>query len=187
MKSSIMPKRNPVVKVINILIWISGWIAFAAVIGVIGLTGFEIICRWIFGFSTRASEELTGYMLVAVTFFGLSYTFLKNGHLTVGVLFDRLSRRWKRIFSIFNGFISIIFCFLLTFFSTKLVIQTIDYNSHSASTLYVPLVIPTILIPIGTGIMALAILARTIKLIITPSDYSLEIRDGSTSESKEGI
>ncbi|OFW47140.1 MAG: hypothetical protein A2163_02515 [Actinobacteria bacterium RBG_13_35_12] len=187
MKSLIMPKRNPADKVINVLIWISGWVAFAAIIGIIGLTGFEIICRWIFGFSTRASEELTGYMLVAVTYLGLSYTFLKNGHLTVDVLFERLSRRWKRIFSIFNGFISVIFCFLLTFFSIKLVIQTIDYHSHSASTLNVPLIIPTLFIPIGTGVMTLAVFARTLQLIMNPSDYSLEVMADNLGEGKEEL
>lgn len=187
MKNTIKTKKISIDKVINILIWISGWIAFAAVIGIIGLTGFEIICRWIFDFSTRASEELTGYMLVAVTYLGLSYTFLENGHLTVDVVFERLSNQWKRIFSIFNGFITIAFCFLLTFFSTKLVIQTMDYHSHSASTLNVPLIIPTILIPIGTGIMTLAVFARTIKLIVTRSDYSLEVKADSTSVGQEGI
>lgn len=187
MKSTIIPKINQTDKVINVLIWISGWIAFSAVIGIIGLTGFEIICRWIFGFSTRASEELTGYMLVAVTYLGLSYTFLKNGHLTVDVLFGRLSKQWKRIFSIFNGLISSAFCFLLTIFSTKLVMQTIDYHSHSASTLNVPLVIPTLFIPIGTGVMTLAVFARTIQIIMAPSDYSLEVMADNTSEGEEGI
>ena len=108
---------------LNLLTSLTSWVAVLCVFGVIGFCGVEILGRWIFSFTTRGSEELTAFMLVGVTFLGLGYTFAQGGHITIDLVYKRLSPGWQKIMSIFHGLVGILFCGAVTYYSSKLVIQ----------------------------------------------------------------
>ena len=55
-----------------------GWLAAAAILGILALVTLEVVLRTIFGFSTQVSDEFSGYLNVAAIYFGLAYA-LKEG------------------------------------------------------------------------------------------------------------
>ena len=150
---------------LNGLTSLSAWMAVLCAIGIIGFTGVEILGRWVFNFTTKGSEEISSYMLIGITFLGAAYTFVEGGHIRIDLLYKRISPRLRNIVGIFHGIVGIIFCVAITYFSSNLVAQNIAFNSHSSSTWEVPLVIPSILIPIGMGILTLVMISDTIRRI----------------------
>jgi TRAP-type C4-dicarboxylate transport system permease small subunit len=159
-------KDQPAVnRLLDLLTTVTSWIAVLCVIGIVGFTGVEIICRWVFNFSLRGPEELTAFMLIGVSFMGLAYTFVQGGHISVDTFSKLLPSVWQKRLSIVHGVIGFSFCAALTYYGSKLVVQNIAFNSHSTSAWNVPLVIPSIFIPIGTGTLGLIMVAYTIRLI----------------------
>ena len=154
---------------LNWLISALGWIGAACATIIVGLIGTDIIGRRFFNNPTGISEEVSAYLLVAVTFLGVAYTFAKKSHLSVNIILDQLSARWAKIMSIFNGIVGFGVCAVATWYSLQLPLASIRIGSHTPTMLRTPLVYPQMLVPIGMGVLALAILAHTIKVIATPA------------------
>lgn len=156
--------------VLNWLVTGTGWIGATCVVVMVSLIGVDIIGRRFFNHPTGISEEVSAYLLVAVTFLGAAYTFTKGGHLSVRAVLEKLPARGQRVMKIFNGFAGVGVCVTAAWYSSQLVMASIRINSHSPTPLNTPMVIPHTLIPIGMGILGLSILAHTIKLITTSVD-----------------
>lgn len=152
--------------VLNLLVSGTGWIAAASVVIMVSLIGVDIIGRRFFNHPTGISEEVSAYLLVAVTFLGAAYTFVKGGHLSVRAVLEKLPAWGQRVMNIFSGIVGVGVCATATWYSSQLVMDSIRINSHSSTPLNTPLVIPHLLIPLGMGILGLAILAHTIKLVV---------------------
>ncbi|MDB5383221.1 MAG: hypothetical protein JWO26_2853, partial [Rhodospirillales bacterium] len=64
---------------------------------------FDIVGRSLFGFSSQATVEITGYMLAGGIAWGLAHTLAKRAHIRVDVLVNRLPprrRAWLHILSL---------------------------------------------------------------------------------------
>ena len=165
MKSVLSLLVRSVDSVLNWLVTGTGWIGAACIVVMVSLIGVDIIGRRFFNHPTGISEEVSAYLLVAVTFLGAAYTLVKGGHLSVRAVLEKLPARGQRIMEIVNGMVGVGVCATATWYSSQLVMASIRINSHSSTPLNTPLVIPHALIPLGMGIMGLAILAHTIRLI----------------------
>lgn len=66
--------------------------AGAGILLVAGIILLEITLRTVFATSTFMSDELVGYLVAALGFLPLGYTFRAGGLLRVGLLLDRLVR-----------------------------------------------------------------------------------------------
>ena len=79
---------------------IGAWIASAALVGIVVLVTFETLARSVFGFSTQISDEMCGYLSVAVVFLGMAKSLQDGAHVRVEPLYERfkgtaaLAVRW---------------------------------------------------------------------------------------------
>lgn len=69
-----------------------------AVIAMALLLIVSVFMRAVMNSSLTFSEEVAQALLVLVSFFGLEYCARKGRHITMSIIFDMVSNRWKKVF-----------------------------------------------------------------------------------------
>lgn len=121
----------------------------------------EIVTRNIFGFSFEASEELGGYIIVAISFLSLPVCQVYRAYHHVMFVQARLSPRMKAASHVLFDFLSFGFCALMVWQLTRFTLQSFRSEDVSISLLATPLWIPQAIMPIGALAAAIS-LARSL-------------------------
>jgi TRAP-type C4-dicarboxylate transport system permease small subunit len=121
----------------------------------------EIVTRNLFGFSFEASEELGGYIIVAISFLSLPVCQVYRSYHHVQFVQERLSPRMKAASHVLFDVLSLGFCLLLVWQLTRFVMQSYRSEDVAMTLLATPLWIPQSLMPIG-ALAASVSLARTL-------------------------
>ncbi len=123
----------------------------------------EIFLRYFFDISTMIADEYSGYLYLASIFLGLAYTFAGDGHIRINIVTSRLSKS-------VNGFIdtvaAIITLAVLSFVLYRTILFTYDayeLEMLSEAVSETPLYLTQIVMPIGTSLFILAVIAFIIK------------------------
>lgn len=131
----------------------------ALVLMAVGISA-EIVSRNVFHYSMQSVEELTGYMIVLVTFLAMAVAMYENALFRVQFVLDRLSpglRLWAEVLFllIFAGFLVVI-----DYQSIQLVIGSYEGGYVASTLLATPLYLPQLLIPIGVTFTLLIVLIK---------------------------
>jgi TRAP-type transport system small permease protein len=129
------------------------------VIAVVVLT--EIVTRNLFHFSFEASEELGGYIIIAISFLSLPVCQVYRSYHHVQFVQQRLSPRLRAASHILFDVLSLGFCVLLVWQLTRFVLQTWRAEDVAPTLLATPLWIPQTLMPLG-ALAASVSLARSL-------------------------
>ena len=116
-------------------------------IAVVVLT--EIVTRNLLGFSFEASEELGGYIVVAISFLSLPVCQVYRSYHHVQFVQSRLSPRMQAVSHIFFDALSLGFCLLLVWQLSRFVLQTWRAEDIAPTLLATPLWVPQSLMPLG--------------------------------------
>ncbi len=146
------------VKVGQAVIWLT--------LVVVLVSATNAVIRKVFNVSSNAWLELQWYLFGAIFLLAAGYTFLRNEHVRVDVISQKLSKRTQIMIEIF-GVIFFLFpaCILifwlsLPFFYESLVLH--ELSSNTGGLIRWP---AKLLIPIGFGLLILAGLSHLIKCI----------------------
>lgn len=124
----------------------------------------EVVTRYVLHFPLTISDELGGYMLVAVTFIGLAFTWKEKGHVRITFIVSRLPdklQKWLRLISLIIGLI----------LAATLLFASYEFTSYSYSMgiksfgLRIPMVWPQLALGIGSLILLLQLIVELIKVI----------------------
>ena len=118
----------------------------------------EILLRRIFGVSMLVVDELSGYLLVVLTFFGANHALRTGSLLRVDFVFNRLSQRGQRVAEVLYDVACGIFCIILTYYFGRLVWSSIVNEVVSSTMASTPMFIPQLAMPLGTALMAVTFL-----------------------------
>src|SRR5580704_10087337 len=103
----------------------------AALITMLIVIGLDIITRSLFNFSFEISDELGGYMLVAITFISLPVCQVNDSFHHVELVQARLSPRWRAISQVIFDVLSLAFCVLLLWQLIKFEISSWRFDDHA--------------------------------------------------------
>lgn len=94
------------------------------------VTGTNVFCRFILGFSLAWAEEFSRFIFIWASFLGASIAFLKNEHLGVDLFLKKFNIKIRKtIFFIGGNIISMVFIVLLLIKGVALVKSTISQYS----------------------------------------------------------
>lgn len=103
---------------------------------------FDVLGRKFFSISSKATVELTGYMLAFGVAWGLTEALTSRAHIRVDVLVTRMPlaiRAWMHALALtFLGILG----FFLTWRAWAMVHDSWDLDSHDSSALAIPLIYP---------------------------------------------
>jgi TRAP-type C4-dicarboxylate transport system permease small subunit len=130
------------------------------VVGMVALVAAEVAAREVLGFSLEFPYEVSGYLLVAVTFLGLGISLHEDGLFRVEFLYARLSPRIRRQLQLAYDVLCLAFGVVLDYHLIGLVMSSYRRGYVEATSLATPLYIPQIAMPIGVTLMLVVLSAR---------------------------
>ncbi|PLX35640.1 MAG: TRAP transporter small permease [Hyphomicrobiales bacterium] len=134
----------------------TGTVLIALVILVCG----EAFLRGAFNYSFGFAEEVTGYFVVMLTFFGAALALRRGALFQVNFLFGEIpgpARIWlKRLFIVAALFV----CAVLAWKTYGLMLSSLERGKFAPTVLRTPLWIPQLLMPAGFAVLGLFLLEQ---------------------------
>lgn len=118
----------------------------------------EAVIRSIFGLSMMVADEFAGYCGVWFVCLGLGYSVRNHALMRVDVLYRRLGNFPQKILQVIFDLVSIVISMILCYEFAHLWLQSIRTGVKSVSQAEIPLWIPQVVMPIGMGIVIVALL-----------------------------
>lgn len=115
------------------------------------------------GTSTKVSFEVSGYMLIAVSFLGLALTQRKGKHIQINILISRLSQRRQKQLHVVALTVTLVFIGWFTWSTFGNAMLARSVGNVSMTPLHAPMWIPYMLVPIGLGMFAVQLAVDLIK------------------------
>ena len=131
---------------------------------------FDVLARNFAGFSSRATTEITSYLLAFGIAWGLAHALAMRAHIRIDVLVNRLPLKWRQVLHAFALLLMTAFALFIAWCAWLLVDESILFNAKDTSALSIPLVIPQGLWFVGIGMLAamsLCLLAEVLCLLLT--------------------
>jgi TRAP-type transport system small permease protein len=83
------------------------YVAGTLLLGVVVITVYNVLGRWLFGAPFRGTVELTQLAMVGVVYLGMAYAQHRDSHITVNLLYLRLGPRWQAVLDAFAAIVGI--------------------------------------------------------------------------------
>ena len=157
----------------NIAGYIGGWLVPAMA----ALILLEVVMRYAVHQPLMIADEFSAYMLVALAYIGLAYTWKEKTHVRIGVLVNKLPAKaiiWLRLITLIVGFA---FVSLLIKLGFDYLAFSFKVGMVSSTWLRTPIQIPQMTLPIGFGLLLLVIIGNIAQVI-------MDIRSGTKPEEK---
>ncbi len=146
----------------NIGGYFSGWLVPLMMLLVL----FEVVMRYVVHQPPIVADEVSAYMLVALSFIGLAYTWKERGHVRITALVSRLPARlssWVRLVMLL---MALGISGMLTRASYEFLAFSFKYHLASPTHLRVPLQGPQTPLLIGFALLTLLLIIEVARAII---------------------
>ncbi|MFC2047275.1 TRAP transporter small permease subunit [Chloroflexota bacterium] len=140
----------------------SGWLVPVMVV----LVFYEVIMRYVVGRPPVIAEEFSSYLLVAVAFLGMAYTWREGGHVRVTAFVEKLPIRVANRLRLVRLIIALVFVLGLTYLSYVYLASSFQMGMRAGSWIRTPLQGPQMTILIGFALLSLLLIVE-IKEAIT--------------------
>jgi TRAP-type C4-dicarboxylate transport system permease small subunit len=143
---------------------ISGDFSGLLVFGMMGIVVIEVVTRYVLHFPLTVADETGGYLLVAVAFLGLAFTWKERAHIRISFITDKLHEGIRRKLRLLTLVVATIFVTVLIYASFELF--DYSYIMHIRSPgLRIPLALPQLALLIGSFLLLLQLMAELLKAL----------------------
>lgn len=146
----------------NIGVGIASISIFLAVIAITLAT----LSRYFFNLIIPGVDELTGYVLVVLTYFGLAYGLKTDSHIYIDLVQKKLPETIRNFLWIIIISITIVLSQIYQYYALSSLIESIELNETALTLLETPLWIPKICICIGWLFFTISLVILLIRKII---------------------
>lgn len=170
--------RRGVAAVVAFMAWAAGWNYVACALFITG----DIIGRNLFGVSSAATVEITGYMLACGIAWALPHTLACRAHIRVDVLVTRLPAKLRAPLHLFSLALLIAFAVFTAWVAWELVNESALFDAHDNSALRIPMVIPQGIWAVGITaflVMALVLMLEGVLALLLGQGEQLDRLLGS--------
>ncbi|WP_165982418.1 TRAP transporter small permease subunit [Dankookia rubra] len=136
---------------------------------------FDVVARSLFGFSSKATIEVTGYMLAGGIAWGLAHTLARRAHIRVDVWVNRLPLGLRAALHLVALLLLGGFAAFCAWAAYGLVDESLMFDAHDNSALRVPLAVPQ-------GIWTFGILAFCVMILVLAIESVLSLILGRREE-----
>ena len=144
-------------------------IAMFGITAGVALAFVNVVARYAFNSSLTWASELTVYLFLWGMFFGAAYCFRIDGHISIGLVVENVSKKWAKFFMLITRVVTIVYLLAVSFFGYKYLELVMELEEMSID-LEIPMWIPYLVIPISFAFGAFRVMEHTAKLIMTPAN-----------------
>lgn len=164
--SDATPGKHPVLRFVDGVSTVCGWVAAALIVASIFVTCHMIFVRFVLRESTIWQTEAVIYMMIAVTTLGLAYVQRLRGHVNVDLVPAMLPAGARRALAYVVLVMTILLMAVLTFYAFEGWYEAFTRNWKSSTVWGVRLWIPMIALPVGFGLYTLQLVADFVALYL---------------------
>ncbi len=84
------------------------YVAGALIVGVMLITVYNILGRWLFGEPFRGTVELTELAMLGIVYLGLAFAQHRDSHISVDLLYRRFRRPIRQALDVFSAILSVV-------------------------------------------------------------------------------
>jgi len=130
----------------------------------VSLVVLEVFLRSVFGTSLGFVEEVTGYLVVAITLFGAALAVRSDSLFKVQVIFDAFPSSLRRILRVLFALIGLAICLVFICKTSLLVDSSFSRGKFPPTVLNTPLWIPQLIMPIGFSVIGLFLIEHILNV-----------------------
>lgn len=130
------------------------------VLSMVLIVSAEVICRQLFGVSLQITYEVAGYLLAALTFFGLGISLRGGGLFRVEFVYMWIPSLARLVLQLLYDFVSLGFSLILDYQLFRQVSSSYARGYAEPTILATPLYIPQMVMPIGVTLMIVVLLVE---------------------------
>jgi TRAP-type transport system small permease protein len=125
-------------------------LASVAGISMLALTAYEVVQRYLFNAPTSWPLEMIEYLVVVCVYLGMSYSIGKGAHVSVPLLYDKLSVQTQRILDVSTSILLLVFWLVFFWQTADTAIDYLMRSVRSETLLAFPLFYPMAIVAIGS-------------------------------------
>jgi TRAP-type C4-dicarboxylate transport system permease small subunit len=155
--------RTPVQRALRLfdrLIGLGAVLAALLLIAVMLATTVKVIFRYGLGQSLIGVDQISGMLLLYITFLGAAWVLRRDEHVTIDLLLGRLTPRTRLVLMVTSSFMGAAVCFVLTVFGTLEVITSLQRGIRIPAEIELPRAVYLIVIPLGSLLLTFQFLRR---------------------------
>ncbi|PLC55598.1 hypothetical protein CR155_00635 [Pollutimonas nitritireducens] len=145
-------------------------ISEAALLALMLITVYAVIARYVFRSPSVYAVEVSTYILLVVAWAAVGWVHQVDRHVSMEALNLRLTGRWKRIANATSELTILVFCAVLIWSGSNVVLTSIERGYRSASLLKFPLWIIYTLIPLGALLLGAVALRRLMQTALPDAE-----------------
>lgn len=150
----------------------------------LGLVAYAVLMRYFANRPIPWSDELVGYLLVAVVMLAAADTHRRGEHIGVDILTDRLRPRARRLSALASQLAVLAVGAILVFEGWQTVAFTRMLGIKSTGYLEMPMEIPQAFVPLGGALLVLAALAGLVRIALGRPPVGPQVGDDTHREER---
>ena len=139
---------------------LTGWVTNTCLIGLVLLVCSEAFLRSAINYSLGFAEEVTAYLVVALTLNGAALAVRNEALFRVEFLFQRFHRSMQTLLIRIYGGLALVVCSVLAWKTMDLMLSSLSRGKFAPTVLKTPLWIPQLLLPIGFVLIMVFVIER---------------------------
>jgi TRAP-type C4-dicarboxylate transport system permease small subunit len=139
---------------------LGGVLATLLILLLLGLIAYAVAQRYLFNTPLLWSDELTGYLLVALIMFGTSEAYRRGDHISIDLVTGSAGPRLARIIGVWSDLAVLVFAVVLGWSAWEAISFARAFGSYSAGQIEIATWIPQIPLLIGAALLGLTALSR---------------------------
>ena len=151
-------RAGPIERAAEASISLGHRIAQISIVCMMALITADVIARNVFKRSLLISDEVSGYLLVVMTFFGIAYSLRSGSLLRIEFLLFALPKRLRGVADVVYDLITIVVCLILLWSTLRFTWITWQREAIAPTLIETPLWIPQLAMPLGMLILVIAFL-----------------------------
>ena len=151
--------------------WITSITRLAAALGVgvvllmMLVVAYSVVNRYILGTPITWTDELSGYLVVALVMLGAGEALRRGDHISVDLITSRLGAKGRRIAALWGNLMVLVVAGAILISGKATLEYSINFDILSEGYLEVPMWIPQSFLILGALLLALVALTNVLRLI----------------------
>jgi len=129
------------------------------------VVSYSVVNRYILNTPITWTDELSGYLVVALVMLGAADALRRGDHISVDLITARLAKRGKQLVEIWSCIVVLVFSFVLLISSKKTIEYSVNFEIVSEGYLEVPMWIPQSFLILGGSLVFLVALAKLTRAV----------------------
>ncbi len=154
------PRGNPALRIFDLFVDGGAVLAAVLLIAVMLATTIKIVFRYGLREGLVGVDQISGTMLLYITFLGAAWVLRREEHVTIDLLVGALSTQTRRRLHILSSILGALICFCLVLFGTLEVVASLQKGIRIAAEIEIPRAVNLAVIPLGSLFLGLQFLRR---------------------------